>query len=426
MLPICSRKMERMSKFQFALVVILLGRLSSAEELPAFAQKKAPPLPPPTGPVIAVTNVEELFQACGKAAEGSTIFIADGTYFLPDLLRLRGLRNVTLRGKSGDRTRVILDGSRSKSRELLWIEASEGVTVADLTVQNAPVHAITVKGESNVQRPAIYNCSIRNFWERGIKGTAPFGKDGKMATQAGDEAALKVRPRGGSIRYCLFQNDHPKTEGDWTGGDYIGGIDMMWLEDFTISDNVFIGIQGKNQKGRGAVFIWNNSERVTVERNLVVGCDTGLAFGNPSGGARHMTGGILRSNFIVRGSYKAIELARTASCEVSNNTVWSEDEGWDRTFHIFQGQGGTRVFNNLVRGKILIQDPDCKVDGNLSGPLDGFFVNPKAGDLHLTAEGAAACAGKGLAVPAGSVDFDGQPRTGSVSPGADQPAQDRR
>jgi hypothetical protein len=376
-------------------------------------------LPPPAGAVVKVASAEELYRACQGAAEGSTILLAAGTYHLPDLLRLRGLKKVTVRGEAGGRDQVVLDGSRSRHRELVWFEECDGVTVADLTLQNAPVHGFTVKGESNAQRVRIYNCRLRNCWERAIKGTAPYGKDGKMATSP-DEEVLKVRPAGGRIEYCWIENDHRKLETDWTGGDYVGGIDMMWLKDWVISDNVFIGIQGRNAQGRAAIFVWNNSEDVVVERNLVVACDTGIAVGNPSGAARHMTRGTLRNNFIVNGSYKAVELARTADCKVYNNTVWSEDASWERTFHVFQGAEGVEVFNNLVRGQLRLDGPGAKARNNLAGALEGFFVNPRQGNLHLSAAGAGAVAGKGLALSPDPGDFDGQGRAGGVDLGADQ------
>jgi hypothetical protein len=295
------------------------------------------------------------------------------------------------------------------------------VTIADLTVQNASVHGLTFKGESNTQRPRVYNCRIRNCWERGIKGTAPFNQDHKIASEP-DPEALKVRPTGGRIEHCLFELDHKKTDEDWTGGDYIAGIDMMWLKDWTISDNVFLGIRGKKDGARGAVFVWNNSEDVLVERNVIVGCDSGICLGNPSGSALHMTRGIVRNNFVVRGAGKSVELVRTKDCQVYNNTVWSAEVGYDRTFQLFQGCAGAKVFNNLVRGKLRIDGDDPKqVEANLAGELDGFFADPEKGDLHLTAKGAEAARGQGRPVPEGLKDFDGKPRPAKPALGAVEP-----
>jgi len=385
-----------------------------------FYKRKAPPLPAPEGRVVEVRTVAGLMKACDRPTAGTTVTLADGRYNLTRLIRLRGMKNVTIRGKSGDRNKVILDGSGVKKGELIWFESCDRVTVADLTLQNARVHGFTVKGESGAQRVRIYNCRVRNCWERYVKGTAPYDKERRPA-KAPDEAVLKVRPAGGRVEWCLFEQDHPKKQKDWTGGNYIGGIDMMWLKNWVISDNVFLGIRGRTGEGRGAIFIWNNSEDVLVERNLIAGCDTGIALGNPSGAKLHVIRGTVCNNFVVRGAYKAVELVRTRDCKVYNNTVWSKDAGWDRTFHLFQGTAGAEVFNNLVRGRLRVDGKGARlVAGNLTGDMAGFFRAPEKGDLHLAPKGAAAARGKGRAVPEGVTDFDGQPRAGRVDLGADQ------
>ena len=387
-----------------------------------FYKVKAPPLPPPTGKVVEVKNVEELLAACAAPAEGSTILIADGTYQLTRGLWLTGLKGVTLRGKSGERTRAVLDGTKVAKGEILTLGSNcADVTIADLTVQNAAVHGITVKGEGNNQRPRIYNCRLRDCWERYVKGTAIPNPDGKDAAGLAPEV-LKTRPAGGRIEFCLFEQSHPKTADDWTGGDYLAGLDLMWLKDWVISDNVFLNLQGKTRGGRGAVFVWNNSEDVLIERNLIVNCDRGICLGNPSGAAVHLTRGVVRNNFVVRGADKAIELARTRDCQVYHNTVWSAEPGYARTLHLFDGSRGARVFNNLVGGKLLVEGPDAgKVESNLSGALDGFFADPAKGDLHLTPKGAAAARGKGQPVPQGTADFDNRPRPPVPALGASEP-----
>jgi hypothetical protein len=373
--------------------------------------KSAPSLPDPTGNVVAVGTASELMSAVANAVDGTTIVLASGSYYLPNLLRFRGgKRDITLRSQSGNRDDVIIDGSQSASDEMIWFEDVTNITVAHLTVQNANVHCFTVKGEANADGVRIYDVRIHNCWERYIKGTAPNPIPADDAT----------RPRKGRIEYCLFEQDFKKQQDDWTGGDYIGGIDMMWLKDWVISDNVFRGIQGRNNQGRAAVFIWNGSEDVVVERNQVYDCDTGFAFGNPSGAALHMTRGTLRNNFVVRGNYKAIELARTQDCQVYNNTVVS-GFGFDRAFHAFEGSLGLRIFNNLVQADtIRVDDVGVIVEANVTGDLGGYFVDSAIADLHLTATGAASALGQGQALPAAAVDFDGEPRASAPAVGADE------
>jgi hypothetical protein len=153
----------------------------------------------------------------------------------------------------------------------------------------------------------------------------------------------------------------------------------------------------------------------------VYGCDTGIAFGNPSGSAVHMTRGILRNNMVTRGNYKAIELARVHDSEVYNNSVYSELTTFDRMFHVFDTSAGNTVWNNLVHGYgIRVDDGGATLGENLTGMLDGYFVDAPGGDLHLTATGAAAAVGQGAPVPAGLDDFDGQARPTPVAFGADE------
>jgi hypothetical protein len=376
--------------------------------------KTAPPLPAATGPTVEVSTVAQLLSAVSSAANGTTILMNDGTYYLPGLLRFNNFKtNITLRSKSGNRDAVIIDGSQSSSGEMIWFEQVKNITVADVTIQNANIHCFTIKGESDADGVRIYNCKIRNCWERYVKGTAPNPIPADAST----------RPRNGRVEYCRFEQDYKKTRDDAFNGDYIGGIDMMWLKNWVISDNVFRGIQGRNNGGRGAVFIWNNSEDVIVERNHVLGCDTGLAFGNPSGAATHVTRGVMRNNMVTRGNYKAIELARTSACEIYNNTVYS-DMAFDRAFHAFQGSAGIHIFNNLMRGwGIRADDAGSNVENNLTGDFPPYFVDPAQGLLHLTTAGATAAAGRGQAVPAGIGDHDREPRPNSPAMGADECAR---
>ena len=91
---------------------------------------------------------------------------------------------------------------------------------------------------------------------------------------------------------------------------------MMALEDWTFSANLFRNIRGRSGGARAAIFIWVRSRRVTVERNLIVGCDRGIAFGNPGQSTANTAGeppayvseGTIRNNMIVGGPDCGIEL----------------------------------------------------------------------------------------------------------------------
>lgn len=315
---------------KFAIVVV-------AAALPAAAQRtaspgsavevapvlqiarKAPPLPNPEGAVIRVSDVPSLRQAVAEAAPGTTIMLADGVYRLDELL-VTG-RNLTLRGESGDRDKVVLDGE-GKFTKIVRVRGAKNLTIADLTVANLRQYGIFFLGDSDIDHLKVYNVKFHNCYVRGLKGTGATRVDDSATQRLSVEEAEKIRPRNGEVRYCLFINDDVTPNGDIYSGDYVSGMDAMWLKDWVIADDTFINIRGQHGGGRGAIFIWINSEGVTAERNLVVGCDRGICFGNPSGEPLHMTRGIIRNNFIVAGKGQGIEICRTLDTVVEHNTIF--------------------------------------------------------------------------------------------------------
>ncbi|MCX7642677.1 MAG: SGNH/GDSL hydrolase family protein, partial [Armatimonadetes bacterium] len=118
---------------------------------------KAPPLPPPKGKVVRVTSVDELFDAIEKAEPNTAILLADGHYYLPRRLEIRK-HGITLRGESGRRERVILDGGKHQLGELIAITGCSDVTIADLTLQNVRWNGIKLDTDTGVHRVTIYNC----------------------------------------------------------------------------------------------------------------------------------------------------------------------------------------------------------------------------------------------------------------------------
>ncbi len=94
--------------------------------------------------------------------------MADGIYHVAQPLDIRADR-VTVRGASRQRDRVVLDGGNGG--ELLRLWRCEGVTIADLTVQNVRWNGIKLNSETGVHRLTIYNCVLHNVWQRAVKGT---------------------------------------------------------------------------------------------------------------------------------------------------------------------------------------------------------------------------------------------------------------
>ncbi|GEM_PF-127244 len=349
--------------------------------MPAWFPKAAV-LPPPQGEVIRVRTAEELLAAVERVPTGGTILLSDGHYRLPRVLVLRQKQDIALRSVSGDPTRVTLAGqgwdSQAKGDDLLHIARCEGVTIADLSFTDCRSYGIKVEAENGPKDIHIYNCRFRDIGVRAIKGSA--GQD------------PNVRAVKGSVRYCMFENTKIPPA-DWLfGGDYIAAIDMMALEDWTFSDNAFRNIRGRNGGGRAAIFVWVRSRGVRVERNFILDCDRGVAFGNPGQSTANLAGerpayvadGIIRNNFIAGGPDSAIELWYADRIKVQHNTIWRPERNWRRGIRIGTGTAHSEVVNNLVHGEILLEGGAAELRTNLTGRLDNYCVDPASGNLALT------------------------------------------
>lgn len=375
----------------------------------------APPLPPPQGKTVEVAAVEELIKSIEQAEAGQTILVADGHYLMPRYVEIRA-DNVTLRGASGHRQQVILDGAQSRHGELLGVRACSGVTIADLTIQNVRTNGFKINSETNVQRLTIYNCIIHNVWQRGVKG---------VKVPPADREA--VRPKDCRIQYCLFYNDRPKRlsddPADIANGNYIAGIDVMYAKDWTISDNVFVGIQGSTGEGRGAIFLWFDANNCTIERNVIIDCDVGLQLRNPHRADNveyHCVGCVARNNFITRAPEAGIVTVYTNDCKVLHNTIHDPQSRMGRLIRTVFTNDGLVVANNLLSGPGLRNESDSKIEftGNLIKDMTSAFVDPTHGNLHLT-QAATAAIDKAVTPNEVTEDIDRQPR---VNPdiGADE------
>jgi hypothetical protein len=369
---------------------------------------KAPPLAPPQAEVIRVVTVDELFGAVEHIGAGGTILLGEGHYKLPRPIILREKKNIALRSAAGDPAKVTLSGkgwdSEAKGDDILRIGRCEGVTIADLTFADCRSYGVKVEAENAPKDIHIYNCRFRNIGVRAIKGSA--GRD------------PNVRAVRGSVRYCHFENTRVPPAHWLFGGDYIAAIDMMALEDWTFSDNIFRNIKGRNGGGRAAIFIWVRSRRVVVERNIIIDCDRGVAFGNPGKSTANVTGerlvylsdGVIRNNFITGGLDCGIELWYAENIKVYNNSIWRPERNWSRGIRIGSGTSHTDIVNNLVHGEIRFDGGQAQLRRNIAGRLDGYFVDPASGNLALT-PAATEAIDRGVALPDVTEDIRRRPRS---------------
>jgi len=376
---------------------------------------KAPPLAPPQGEIIRVATADELFGAVDQIVAGGTIRLGDGQYRLSQPLVLREKSNITLRSAAGDPTKVTLSGrgwdSDFQGDDILRIAHCDGVTLADLTFADCRSYGVKVEAENAPKNICIYNCHFRDIGVRAIKGSA--GQD------------PNVHAIHGSVQYCRFENTKIPPAQWLFGGDYIAAIDMMALEDWSFSDNVFRNIKGRNGGGRAAIFIWVRSRGIVVERNWILDCDRGVAFGNPGLSTANLAGerlvyvrdGIIRNNFISGGPDCGIELWYAEQIKVYNNSIWRPEQNWNRGIRIGTGTSDADIVNNLVHGQIQLEGGQAQLRHNLTGRLDGFFVNPSSGNLALT-QSATNAMDQGVSLPEVTDDIRGQPRSGRPDIGA--------
>ncbi|MGB2865334.1 MAG: right-handed parallel beta-helix repeat-containing protein [Sedimentisphaerales bacterium] len=377
---------------------------------------KAPALPQAKGPTILVSDVQELVRALNQAEPGQTILVEDGHYMMPRYVQISA-DNVTLRGASGHRERVIIDGAESRHRELLGISACSGVTIADLTIQNIQCNGFKINSDTNVQKLTIYNCIIHNIWQRGIKGV--------KVPKASRET---TRPRDCRIQYCLFYNDRPKRlsddPADIAKGNYVAGIDVMFAKDWIISDNVFVGIQGRTYEGRGAVFIWHDSQDCVIERNIIIDCDVGLQLGNPHRPSEiqyHCVRFIARNNFITRAPEAGIVTVYTKDCKLLNNTIHDPESKLQRLLRTVFTNDGLLIANNLLSGPGIRNETESKTTflNNLIKDFTDGFIDPVRGNLHLK-DTAIEAIDKGIVRAEVVEDVDRQQREAKPDIGADE------
>ena len=369
--------------------------------------RPAPPLPPASGEAIRVATTDELFAALDRVGSDGAILLADGFYQFSRPLILRGKKGVAIRGASGDPTKVILSGrgwgNDARDEDLLRIANCARVTIADLSFTDCRSYGIKVEAEAAPQDIHIYHCHFRDIGVRAIKGSA------------GQDPA--VRAVGGSVRFCSFENTQVPPASWLFGGDYIAGIDMMALEGWTFSDNVFRNIRGRNGGGRAAIFIWVRSRQVVVERNLIIDCDRGVAFGNPGQATANLAGerlvyvsdALIRNNCIVGGVDCGIELWHADRIKVFNNSIWRPERNWGRGIRVGTGTAHTEIANNLVHGEIQLEGGEADLRRNLTGRLEGYFEDVASGNLALSSR-AMGAREKGLALPDVTEDLRGQAR----------------
>jgi len=354
------------------------------------------------GAAAGVWNVStfgELRTAAFTAIPGDEIVIAAGSYHVTNSLYIT-TPDLTFRGATGNRDDVVLYGNgmnvESGVLEGFWAAAS-GIRLENLTIRDFWHHGIHICGTPYADNVVVSNVKTVNCGERHVKGSSGSGVSDNVLIEDlwMEQTEAYLRRPGHSVDEY----------------NYIGGIDAMHLNGWTIRRCTAANIMGAAASSRAGFFLWNGVSDLVLEQSTVIRCGHAISIGNPSGPSGshvdpwHAVGGMIRNNFILRANLSidnwALELDNTKDFKVYNNTIYSEDATYFRTLQIYDavGEGLTTnldIQQNILRGRILdltvdggwtieaVQAMGNIVDGNGSQVLAEWFVDAANGDLHLT------------------------------------------
>jgi hypothetical protein len=161
-----------------------------------------------------------------------------------------------------------------------------------------------------------------------------------------------------------------------------------------------------------------------VERNLIIDCDRGVAFGNPGRSTANIEGeqpvyvsdSVIRNNFITGGADCGIELWYADHIKVYHNSIWRPERNWQRGIRVGAGTSA-EIVNNLVHGEVRLEGGQAQLRSNLTGRLEEYFADSDVGDLALTFKAVKAI-DQGIPLPEVVDDIRGQPRSGPMDIGA--------
>lgn len=394
----------------FAHLSLLLSGCASTPDRPLpqipVNGPSCPSLPAPEGDanVVEVATTDELHAAVTGATTGDVILLADGTYEIWDSLWLQS-SGVALRGASGDRNAVTIDAGPNGVGEALVV-SEDDTTIADVTISNAPDHCIHVWGYfgDGVDRTLIYNVLLLDAGTQHLKVSTDFS--GTM-TRDGEVACSRF----------AYTSHAPS--------DYTNGVDVHAGERWIIRDNLLERIRGPGDGSAGpAILIWSASVDTIVERNMLVDCFRGIAFGNPSHDFPDHRGGVVRNNFIaatISGDV-AIEMAYAEDFLVAFNTVAMVGNDTQMQSVEARGAGTSGRFAYNLTSSVILTDRDgaaATAEGNVTSAVTSWFSDVSAGDLHLGSEATPAFDAAQIMgeVP---TDIDGEERSSTPDVGADE------
>lgn len=128
--------------------------------------ESVPPLADPGGitTTVSVSTVSELNAAFRNLESNTRLVIAAGEYNLTQILPvLGGVRNVVIRGATGNRDDVVIRGA-GMNNSRIWhgfcFEDATDVVIANLSVGEVYYHPIQLQPHKGTDRVTIYNVRL--------------------------------------------------------------------------------------------------------------------------------------------------------------------------------------------------------------------------------------------------------------------------
>jgi hypothetical protein len=347
-----------------------------------------PPLEAPSGPSVTVSTEADLRSQAYSALPGTTIWVKPGIYSMIDFIHIIH-EGISLRGETGVRGDVVLDFGGMVSGHFGILVEADDVTIADLTIRNATDHGVSIQG---YDRPLLYNLHILDIGDQLVK-VNPAGdgsEDGALACSR--------------LEYTTTAPD-----------EYTNGISAHDAHRWTVRDNEWLRIRTPGNSPVPTILFWSGSSDTIVERNRLVDCYQGIAFGNASHGAGDHIGGVVRNNMIFASMRHdvVIEMVHASGWLVAHNTAYLLDPAPGLTWGMearFADTSGTFAYNLTNMAILANRDSAGGVlTGNHINALPTWFADAAAGDLHLAPTATEAIDQAGP-LPQITDDYDGDPR----------------
>ncbi len=335
--------------------------------------------------IVPSGKVKSLMVAVKSAEPGTTILLEDGVYKLSDRQRLAvNSPHVTIRGASGNREQVRLEGGSST-----FVVNADQVTIADLTMTGPKFHHIQIRGERGVSGVRIYNVHLLDAGQQFIKVSAGDG----MEHRFGDHGLVACS--------CMEYTTFSKGNGV-TSPTYTNGVDILAGKGWVIRDNVFRRIRSEKGPAGPAILAWRNAKDTIIKRNVIVDSWRGIALGLSSPGKRSRGGveaiydhqnGLVENNVILalhETADAAIENNYARDSKILHNTIFyrkdlSHAVNWGIEYRF--GPTSVLIQNNLSNLPIHHRSPfsseEVVIKGNMTNAQAWWFQGVFKEDVHL-------------------------------------------